>query len=123
LAWTIDRVQHLAGNCCKKTHLAALCFRSSIGIDRAEYRVECSIGAGRDGQLKPFADEQVGSGGCLGKQDRVLLAHRDDSRSERDMACMLADRSKEWDRRGQVVIEVALIGPARLVAQSLGCLE
>lgn len=123
LARRNDSMEDFARNRREEACLAPFGFRPGIGVDCTEHCVERRVGTGRYGKFKPAIDEQVGRTGRFGKQDRILVAHRDDRRSQVDVLGVLTGGGEERKRRGQVVIEMSLIGPARLVTQPLGFLE
>jgi len=75
------------------------------------------------GSTEAAVDQQVGGGGRLGQQDRILIPHRDDGAAERDALGALADGGEERQRRRQIVVEVPLISPAGVIAEPLGRLE
>jgi hypothetical protein len=79
-----------------------------------------SVRAGGQRQVEAAADEEVRRARGLAEQDRVLVPHRDHGRPEADPLGVLPDGGEERQRRGQVVVEVALVGPSGLVAQLLG---
>jgi hypothetical protein len=105
-------VENLTRDRSQEARLTALGLRPGIGVDRAEDSVERGIGPGRDGQLQPTADQQVGRAGSLGEQDRILVAHRDHGGAQRDAPRVLTGRGEERQRRGQVVVEMSLVRPA-----------
>ncbi|MNL81230.1 hypothetical protein D3C87_2082800 [compost metagenome] len=71
-------MQDFAGNSREETCLAAFGFRAGVGIDGAEDSIESPIGPGRDGKLKPAADQKVRRTGSFCEKDGILITHRDD---------------------------------------------
>lgn len=118
-----DTVQDIASDCREEAGLTTPGLCAGIGVDRAEYRVKGGVCAGRNGKFQSPINQKIGRAGRLGKQDRILIAHGDDRRTERNMPGMLAGSGEERKWRGQIVIEMPLIGPAGLVAQLFGNLE
>jgi hypothetical protein len=56
-------------------------------------------------------------------QDRILVPHGDHRAAERDALGVLAGGGEERERGGEVVVEMALVGPAGPVPEPLGRLE
>lgn len=85
------RVQHITLDGRQEDGQPALPFFApgQPGGAGAEDRVEL-IAAAADRELQPFADEQVGGGGRLGQQHRLLVTGGQDGRAQGDVRGVLA---------------------------------
>jgi hypothetical protein len=122
LVVVIDHVQRLALDPLQEARQPALALGPGVNPLVSEDPLKARASAAQR-QVEAAADEQVGGGGSLRKQDRILIAHRDHGAAQGDALGVLADRGKERERGGEVVVEVALIGPAGLVSEPLSLLE
>ena len=118
----IDHMQRLTLDSLKEARQPALALGTGVDLVVSEGRLKADAAAAQR-QVEAATDQQVGSAGCLRQQDRVLIAHRDHGAAQRDALGVLAGGGKERERGREIVVEVALIGPAGLVSEPLGRLE
>jgi len=79
--------------------------------------------AGGHAELEAAAGEQVDGRRVLGQTDWILVTDGQHPGPEPDPARMLGDRRQQHERRGDVVVEVALTCPAAVEPDRLGVLE
>jgi hypothetical protein len=73
----------------------------------------------RDTELEALIGKQVRGCRILGEANRVLVADRDDRRTEPDALGVLCGDGDQGQRRGEVVVEVTIAHPALVVAELL----
>ena len=99
LTGAVHHMQRLITQRGKEAGLPAFRLGAGIGIDGAEDRIKGGIRAGGDGEFQSPADQQISGARRLGQQDRILIAHRQHRRAQRDTLGMLPHSGKERQRR------------------------